>query len=164
MAFAAEANATDLPKEGSKEAVDTVKRGSLNSVVVTANKTRINRNSVPLNISMIGREDIESSGSSSVLPVLSKLVPGLFVTQKGVTGFGVSEGAAGTINIRGVGQGNKVLMLLDGQPQWAGIFGHSIPDLYTSSDVERVEVIKGPGSLLYGSNAMGGVINVITRE
>lgn len=164
MVFAAEINATDLPKEGSKEVVDTVKRGSLNSVVVTASKSKINRNNVPLNISMIGREEIETSGNSSVLPVLSKLVPGLFVTQKGVTGFGVSDGAAGTINIRGVGQGNKVLMLLDGQPQWAGIFGHSIPDLYTSSDVERVEVIKGPGSLLYGSNAMGGVINVITRE
>ena len=55
-------------------------------------------------------------------------------------------------------------MLLDGQPQWAGVFGHSVPDLYVSSDIERVEIIRGPGSLLYGSNAMGGVINVITKR
>lgn len=97
-----------------------------------------------------------------IVAVLSQHVPGLFVTQKGITGFGVSAGAAGTVNIRGVGSGNKVLMLFDGQPQWAGVFGHSLPDTYVASDVERVEVIRGPGSLLYGSNAMGGVVNIIT--
>lgn len=143
---------------------DTIKPINLNTIVVTANKTKVNRNNVPLTISVIDKAEIEAASSSSVLPVLSQLVPGLFVTQKGMLGFGVSEGAAGTINIRGVGQGNKVLMLFDGQPQWAGVFGHSIPDLYLSSDIERVEVIRGPGSLMYGSNAMGGVVNVITRN
>ncbi len=143
---------------------DTIKSVNLNTVVVTANKTKINRNNVPLTISVIEKAEIEASGASSVLPVLSQLVPGLLVTQKGILGFGVSEGSAGSINIRGVGQGNKVLMLFDGQPQWAGIFGHSIPDLYLSSDIERVEVIRGPASLMYGSNAMGGVVNVITRS
>ena len=143
--------------------IDTLKSVDLNNVVVTANKININRNSVPLTISVINMAEIEALGSSSVLPVLSQLVPGLFVTQKGMLGFGVGDGSAGVINIRGVGQGNKVLMLFDGQPQWAGVFGHSIPDLYLSSDVERVEVIRGPGSLMYGSNAMGGVVNIITR-
>ncbi|MDR2810275.1 MAG: TonB-dependent receptor, partial [Tannerellaceae bacterium] len=101
---------------------------------------------------------------SALLPVLSQRVPGLFVTRKGITGFGVNTNSAGTVNIRGIGQGNKVLMLFDGQPQWAGVFGHSLPDTYVASDVERVEVIRGPGSLLYGSNAMGGVVNIITRQ
>ena len=137
---------------------------NLKSVVVSANKIQVNRNSVPLSISVIERSEIEASSESSLLPVLSHRVPGLFVTQKGITGFGVSEGSAGMVNIRGVGQGNKVLMLFDGQPQWAGIFGHSLPDTYVASDVERVEVIRGPGSLLYGSNAMGGVVNIITRQ
>jgi iron complex outermembrane receptor protein len=136
----------------------------IKEVVVTANKVQVNKNSVPLTISVIGQEQIESSSESALLPVLSQYVPGLFVTQKGITGFGVSEGAAGTVNIRGVGSGNKVLMLFDGQPQWAGIFGHSLPDTYVASDVERVEVVRGPGSLLYGSNAMGGVVNIITRR
>lgn len=136
----------------------------LQPVVVTANKIQVNRNSVPLSISVIERSAIEASSESALLPVLSQHVPGLFVTQKGITGFGVSSGSAGTVNIRGVGEGNKVLMLFDGQPQWAGVFGHALPDTYVASDIERVEVIRGPGSLLYGSNAMGGVVNIITRH
>jgi Outer membrane cobalamin receptor protein len=137
---------------------------NLKEVVVSANKIIVNKNSVPLSISVIGRDEIEASSESALLPVLSQRVPGLFVTQKGITGFGVSAGSAGTVNVRGVGQGNKVLMLFDGQPQWAGVFGHSLPDTYVASDVDRVEVIRGPGSLLYGSNAMGGVVNIITRK
>jgi iron complex outermembrane receptor protein len=136
----------------------------LDGVVVSANKVSVNRNSVPLSVTVIGREQIEASSESALLPVLSQRVPGLFVTRKGVTGFGVNTNSAGTVNIRGIGQGNKVLMLFDGQPQWAGVFGHSLPDTYVASDVDRVEVIRGPGSLLYGSNAMGGVVNIITRQ
>jgi len=54
--------------------------------------------------------------------------------------------------------------LIDGHPQFMGIFGHPLSDSYVASDVERVEVIRGPGSVLYGSNAMGGVINIITKK
>jgi len=149
-------------EDGDHAAVDTAI--NLQQVVVTANKIEVNRNSIPLSISVIGRGEIEASGESALLSVLSHRVPSLFVTEKGVTGFGVNTNSAGTVNIRGIGQGNKVLMLIDGQPQWAGIFGHSLPDSYVASDVERAEVIRGPGSLLYGSNAMGGVINIITRR
>lgn len=152
-----------LPVVAEKFPVDSV-APLLKEVVVTANRTQVNKNDVPLTISVITRKQIEESSESALLPVLSQRVPGLFLTQKGVTGFGVSSGSAGTVNIRGVGQSNKVLMLFDGQPQWAGVFGHSLPDTYVASDIERVEVIRGPGSLLYGSNAMGGVVNLITRS
>ncbi|MDR0698313.1 MAG: TonB-dependent receptor [Tannerella sp.] len=149
-------------KEWDDVPVDTTVR--LDPVVVTATKVQVNRNSIPLSISVVNRYEIEASSESALLPVLSQRVPGLFVTRKGITGFGVNTNSAGTVNIRGIGQGNKVLMLFDGQPQWAGVFGHSLPDTYVASDVERVEVIRGPGSLLYGSNAMGGVVNIITRQ
>jgi iron complex outermembrane receptor protein len=133
-------------------------------VVISTAKTEINRNQIPFTVSVVDKETLDASTETGVLSILSEQVPGLFVTQKGVTGFGVSSGSAGTVNIHGVGGGNKVLMLFDGQPMWAGIFGHSIADAYVASDAEKVEVIRGPGSLLYGSNALGGVINVITRK
>ena len=149
FAFPAKANLIE-----EKSPSDTLKKVELNAVVVTATKDRVNRNNVPLTISVVNREEIRTSAGSSLLPVLSDKVPGLFVTQRGVTGFGVSEGAAGAVSVRGVGQGNKVLILLDGQPQWAGIFGHALPDMYVASDVDKVEVIRGPGSLIYGSIAI----------
>lgn len=132
--------------------------------VVSATKTDVNRNQVPINISVVDRETLKETTHTGVLSILSEQIPGVFVTERSVTGYGISSGSAGSVSIHGVGGGNKVLMLFDGQPMWAGVFGHSIADAYVASDAERVEVIKGPGSLLYGSNAMGGVINVITRK
>ncbi|MDR1895503.1 MAG: TonB-dependent receptor [Prevotellaceae bacterium] len=140
---------------------DTIK--TLDEIVITGTKSLVNKNQIPINISIVNKADIDNSGESSLLPLLSKHVPGLFVTERGVAGFGVSAGSAGSVSIRGI-DGNKVLMLFDGQPQWAGIFGHNLPDTYLASDIERVEVVRGPASLLYGSNAMGGVINMITRN
>ena len=66
---------------------------NLKEVVVSANKIAVNRNSVPLSISVVSREEIEASSESALLPVLSQRVPGLFVTEKGITGFGVSAGS-----------------------------------------------------------------------
>lgn len=136
-------------------------------IVVTANKVGIDRDNAPLNVTVITQKEIEQSGETNIMPIISSKVPGLFVTQRGVTGFSLSQGAAGQISIRGVGgDGNSfpVLVLIDGEPQFMGIFGHPIPDSYVSSDIEKVEIIKGPASVLYGTNAMGGVINLITRE
>lgn len=141
---------------------DTISLGEV--LIVSTTKTEVNRNQIPATVSVVTRQEIDASGESALLPVLTGRVPGLFVTERSITGFGVAAGSAGTVNIRGVGGGNKVLMMFDGQPQWAGVFGHHIPDSYVSSDAERVEVVRGPGSVLYGSNAMGGIINIITRN
>lgn len=119
---------------------------------------------LPLDVKIIGSETIDNSSESNLLPVLQKYIPGMFVTERGIAGYGVSGGAAGMASIRGVGGGNKVLFLIDGQPQWAGVFGHSLADTYVTNDVQRVEVVSGPASLLYGSGAMGGSVNLITRR
>lgn len=135
----------------------------LNEVMVSA-PHKSNPQLLPLDVSTVTSNEIEQSGESSLLPVLVSKVAGLFVSERGFAGYGVSGGSAGTVNIRGVGQGNKILFMIDGQPQWAGVFGHSVADSYVANGVERIEIVKGPSSLLYGSNAMGGSINLITRR
>jgi len=142
---------------------DTV---NLDEVVVTGTAVKVNRSNVPMAVSVVSTAQLNQSIETSLLPAINGRVPGLFVTERGIMGFGVSAGAAGQISIRGVGGSptTGVLMLIDGHPQFMGIFGHPLPDSYVTSDVEKVEVIRGPASILYGSNAMGGVINIITRK
>lgn len=143
-----------------EERPDTV---HLDELLVTA-PVKTNVMLTPLDVSVITSEEIDKSTESSLLPVLQNLIPGVFVSERGMAGYGVSGGAAGVVNIRGVGGSNKVLFMIDGQPQWAGIFGHALADTYVANGVERVEVVKGPSSLLYGSNAMGGSVNIITKR
>ncbi len=139
---------------------------SLEEVVVTGTKVEVSRKNIPLTVSVIKSEEIEQSDESALLPIISERVPGVFITERGITGFGVSTGAAGQINIRGLGGSptTQVLILIDGNPQFMGMMGHHLPDAYVASDVEKVEIIRGPASILYGSNAMGGVINIITKK
>ena len=139
---------------------------NLDEVVVTGTTIKVNKRNVPMAVSVVNNLQIAESNETALLPILNGRVPGLFVTERGVLGFGVATNAAGQISIRGIGGSptTGVLMLIDGHPQFMGIFGHPLPDSYVASDVERVEVIRGPASILYGSNAMGGVINIITKK
>ncbi|MCH5232605.1 MAG: TonB-dependent receptor [Muribaculaceae bacterium] len=139
---------------------DTV---SLSELLVTA-PVKVEVALTPMDVTVVSSEQIEKSTESSLLPILQNHVPGLFVSERGMEGYGVSGGSAGTVNIRGVGSGNKVLFMIDGMPQWAGMFGHSNADTYVANGVERVEVVKGPSSILYGSNAMAGSVNIITKR
>lgn len=117
-------------------------------------------------ITIIDREEIEQSGASDVYELISGRVPGVFVDRRGIFNYGIGTGSAGTVSIRGLGgtPDTQVLVLIDGQPTKTGIFGHSIPDAYPLEDVERVEVLRGSHSLHYGDQAMGGVVNIITRR
>lgn len=70
------------------------------------------------------------------------------------------------MTLRGIGNSptSGLLILIDGHPQYMGLMGHPIADAYQSVLAEKVEVVRGPASVLYGSNAMGGVINIVTRQ
>lgn len=137
----------------------------IDEVVVTGARQETDVRHLSQTVSVVGRAQIEHSLQSSLLPVLTEQVPGLFVTSRGVMGYGVSNGAAGSISLRGLSGGTaRLMVLIDGHPQYAGIFGHPIADAYQSFLAERVEVLRGPASVLYGSNAMGGVINIVTRR
>lgn len=145
------------------ETVDTTK--VLNEVVVTGTNSVMPQKLLPYTVSVIGSRQLEATGQTQVLSAISGMVPSLFVSQRSIFGFGVSNGGSGHIKLRGVGgdRASAVLMMVDGQPQFAGIYSHHIADFYDKEYVERVEVLRGPGSVLYGSNAMAGTINVITK-
>ena len=157
----AEARGFEVPADTSgKVLTDT-----LSEVVVTGTRNETDIRHLPMTVSVVDRPLIEYSNVPSLLPVLTEQVPGLFITSRGIMGYGVSEGAAGTISMRGLSGGSgQVMVLIDGHPQYMGMFGHPISDAYQSLMAERVEVLRGPASVLYGSNAMGGVVNIVTRR
>ncbi len=138
----------------------------LGEVVVTGTNAGVAKNRLPYSVSVIGEERLQATGQTQVLSAISGMVPSLFVSERSIFGFGVSNGGSGHIKLRGVGgdRASAVLMMVDGQPQFAGIYSHHIADFYDKEYVERVEVLRGPGSVLYGSNAMAGAINVITKQ
>ena len=154
--------ATATTESASANPADTVR--VLDELVVVESAAKAPVPLLPLDVRVVGERTIANSTETNVLPVLQNRVPGMFVTERGMAGYGVSGGSAGSVAIRGVGGIGKVLFMIDGQPQWAGIFGHSLPDTYVTNDIERVEVVSGPSSLLYGSGAMGGSVNLITRR
>jgi len=138
----------------------------LDEVVVTGSNSAVPARMMPYTVSVVTRDQLDATGSTQLLSAISGQVPSLFVTQRGIFGFGVSNGGSGHIKMRGIGgdRASAVLMMLDGQPQFAGIYSHHVADFYDKEHAERVEVLRGPSSVLYGSNAMAGTINVITRK
>ena len=138
---------------------------ALQEVVVTGTRNATDVRHLPMTVTVIGRDLLTADHQASVLPTVMHEVPGLFVTSRSMMGYGVSTGAAGGINLRGItGGAGQLMVLIDGHPQYQGIYGHPISDSYQTLMAERVEVLRGPASVLYGSNAMGGVINIVTRQ
>lgn len=152
-----------LPAKVSAETVNDSL--SLQEVVVTGTRNATDVRHLPMTVTVIGRETLTRQNQTSVLPTVMQQVPGLFVTSRSMVGYGVSTGAAGGINLRGItGGAGQLLVLIDGHPQYNGVYGHPISDSYQTLLADRVEVLRGPASVLYGSNAMGGVLNIVTRS
>ncbi|WP_244870482.1 TonB-dependent receptor [Phocaeicola barnesiae] len=154
-----------MAQEQKRDSLDTGKVYEIGEVVVTGTRNETDVRHLSQTVSVVNRSKIDQALQPSLLPVLTEQIPGLFVTSRGVMGYGVSGGAAGSISLRGLSGGTaRLMVMIDGHPQYAGIFGHPIADAYQSFLAERVEVLRGPASVLYGSNAMGGVINIVTRK
>ena len=162
MALAAQ---TGMAQEQKRDTPDTRKAYQIGEVVVTGTRNETDVRHLSQTVSVVNRSKIDQALQPSLLPILTEQIPGLFITSRGVMGYGVSGGAAGSISLRGLSGGTaRLMVMIDGHPQYAGIFGHPIADAYQSFLAERVEVLRGPASVLYGSNAMGGVINIVTRK
>ncbi len=129
----------------------------LDEVVVTGTKAESTRWEVTVPTQVIGKQDIEESSTIDLENVLGE-VPGLYVRKNEQFGLGAS-----TVRMQGADP-NKVAILIDGRRFRGGIDG--VVDLrdIPANNVQRVEITRGPASSLYGSDAMAGVINIITRE
>lgn len=126
----------------------------LDEVVVTATKTAKKIKDVPASVSVITAEDLEKANVKTLDQALH-YIPGMYVKE--------SEGMMGTkISLRGMSQ-SEVLVLMDGIPLNNGYAGGANWGNIPIGMIDRVEVIKGSFSSLYGTNAMGGVINIITK-
>ena len=142
----------------------------LKEVVVTGTRQATDIRHLPMTVTTVHRQQLTENHQLSLLPTLTQQLPGLFNTSRAMMGYGVSGGSSGALSIRGItsttpGTGaGQVMVLVDGQPHYQGLFGHSIADSYQTLMAEKVEVLRGPASVLYGSNAMGGVINIVTRK
>lgn len=153
------------------DSISTEQVHEIERIVVTGTRNKTDIRHLPMTVSVVERQTIEHANEPSLLPILTEQVPGLFAAGRGIMGYGVSGGAAGQLSVRGIGgpvqEGvptTGMLVLIDGHPQYMGLFGHPVSDACQSFLAERVEVLRGPASVLYGSNAMGGVINIVTRK
>jgi Outer membrane cobalamin receptor protein len=135
----------------------------LGRVVVTATRTERDISEVPASVSVITSEEIEKSTAQSADELLQGLA-GVDVRNNGMGVLAVTTG--NKVTMRGMGglTEARALILIDGVPvnevYSGGVEWNQIP----VEDIERIEVVRGAGSALYGSNAMGGVINIITKK
>ncbi|MCZ7556532.1 MAG: TonB-dependent receptor [Bacteroidia bacterium] len=128
---------------------------STGEVIVTAGKHAQSFEEIPVSISVLSGKSIEERGIIELDDALRK-ISGVNITEDQVNIRG-SSGYSRAV-------GSRVLLLVDGAPVLAGDAGEIKFDAVPMFNVERIEVVKGAGSALYGSSALGGVINVITSE
>jgi vitamin B12 transporter len=137
-------------------AADEQQERSLGTVVVTATRTEQPIEQATTSISVINRDEIESRDAPAVIDVLRD-VPGVDVSQSG------SPGTNASVFIRGA-NADQTLVLIDGTEVNSPTLGDFDFGILNTDNVDRVEVLRGAGGTLYGSAAVGGVVNVITRR
>ncbi len=124
-------------------------------VVITATNHEESLSDVPVSVDVVDAKTIMDLNPASVKNVL-QYVPGVRMLEdqvdiRGYTGYSL-------------GVGSRVLLLMDGMPLLTGDMGEIVWEMIPVDQVERVEVVKGAASALYGSSALGGVISIITRD
>ncbi len=138
------------------EKPDTLVQYRMEEIIVTATRIESPLESLALSVSFIGPEEIDVSLKNSSTD-LAGILPGVFIMRTG--NFGRSD-----VSIRGLGSsGRQSLVLMEGRPERMALFDCTVTQSFPLHDVERVEVVKGASSTMYGSGAMGGVMNVIPR-
>jgi len=140
-------------------AVDMSLEDLLNVEITSAARKSQRLNDVAAAVYVISREDIERSGATNI-PEALRLAPGVNVARLANNRWAVS--------VRGFNSrfSNKLLVLMDGRSMYSHLFSGVLWEVEDTllEDIERIEVIRGPGAAMWGANAVNGVINIITRR
>lgn len=155
---------TSLPASGDAKADEEATDLRLPAIVVSASRGNArNVEDLPLSVTVIDRAQIERSPGRTVDELLREVVGVQLPAQNSTNGFPVNPSVA----IRGVGlgdNGTRTLVLLDGVPMNGAYFGNVFWNRVPKQNIERIEIVRGASSSLFGAYAMGGVINIITRD
>lgn len=144
---------TIIPQTKLKHIGDSTE--TISEVVVTATRTPKLLKDVPYVTKVFTADDIRKADATNIQDLLTTIMPGVEFT------FAMNQQT--TLNMAGFG-GNAVLFLIDGERIAGETMDNPDYNRLTLEDVERIEVVKGAASSLYGSNAVGGVVNIITRK
>lgn len=128
-------------------------------VVITATKNETKESDTPVVVEVITKEDLEEANVTTIEEALDSVNGINAIRNSSSTNWGMNG-----IELRGMGQ-DSTLILVDGQRFYGGMKGTHV-DISTISPemIEQIEIVKGPFSALYGSDAMGGVVNIITKK
>ena len=157
--FAQEKSDSDYTEE---ELFDLSLEELLNIKITTASKTAETVRDAPGVVSVVTAEEIASYGATNLFEVLDR-VTGLYMTNS----FGIYNNLPGIRGETNAHWATKVLILIDGRPYRDSFLGGNIVNVlngFPLGIVDRVEVVRGPGSVLYGTSAFMGVINVILKK
>ncbi|PIF05336.1 MAG: hypothetical protein CSA36_07385 [Draconibacterium sp.] len=127
---------------------------SLDELVVTATRTQKSLKDVPVITQVINAKEIENKGIDNVQVLLETALPGIEFQR---------HGTSQDIDIQGLG-GRNILILVDGERLAGETRGNIDYERINTADIQKVEIIKGASSALYGSQAMGAVVNIITKN
>lgn len=134
--------------------VDTTKVSKLDEVILTATRTQRQLSSLPLPVNLISKKQIVQSGTIRLNEILNE--------QTGIVTVADESGFEG-VQIQGIAS-DYILILIDGVPLVGRNAGNFDLSRLTVGNIKQIEVVKGPSSSLYGSEALGGVINIITEK
>lgn len=137
-------------------------------IVVSASKRAQKLSDAPVSISVITADDIKKLGVQSIAEAL-RMVPGVYVQEAlggqqevAIRGMINSPKEAGPFAV----YSRNILVMIDGRSYFNDVFGGTFWELLpiTTDDIDRIEVVRGPSSALFGANAVTGVINIITKD
>jgi len=151
------------------EKVSPQKAFTLGEVLVT------DKNDTSSKITVIKGKDAEKSAKTDLINVINEKIPSFYTANNRIMGFGVAGSGAAQMSIRGIGNSGWSLqtgsgpttglpILINGMDTTMMINNHPVADIFTMKNIEKIEILHGPQPVLYGSSAMGGIVNVLTER